>query len=891
MEAPMIELRLKIEQDPTNIALITEPSQSNSVLGPRLSSFPPLPRKQRGDTTRQRSLIVMEKTLARKATLLTQFTTKDIATVKLGNWVISSVYWSMEDRIVPPIIKRVNEWTKQNHLNMIIAGDFNARHASWGDKTNAKGIQLSNWISETGLVLHNIIGQATREEAGHKSTLDLTLTNERGARLIKNWQRGQRNGSDHYLLSYEAKAKIEKKETKKVTKINFEACKRDIEKKIQNFSTAPSTNREQLNQKCDRLVETVKTSIKDNSEVHYISTKSTQWYTKELRELKNKWKEEEEKEDEEATKEASKAYTKALNKADRMGWQQRTSTNTFSANSKLIKVIGQPRKTPGLPPLIDPTTGTHFSTEEDMVNHTADTLIGGERIPQKRPDKVLTQEQYIRASRIAEDTVKATYIQEAIKAVSNKKSAAGPDTIQWKMLEIVLPAIQEYLESILKDCIILGTIPEQWLKTKGILLKKPGRDATKTSGYRTITLSSVMFKLLEKLLIRHQRTTGDIYNRLHELQYGFIPGRGSEDALTVLCSKIEEAIAKRSKALVLYLDIRGAFDNVKKEELILAMEKHGCEPSITSVFEEFLYMREIELHVGTHTTKRHQLPGGTQGNVAMPLKWNMTTTDLLTTVNTREHLQAQADDMASLVEGNNVIDLIRRTQWVLDQVTQWCDRLGLELNTNKTRFVLYTHKRSGLITPESPKLIYKGHYIEQASEYRYLGVILDQRLDFKLHFEHVVQEAMKVEMAATRMAGVEWGLDASMRRKIWETIGLAKISYGSIVTVAGLINPAVKEILLKADYYAAKRISQCCSTTPKYLALGMSNITLSSTAILKSAIRSQAKTYNNHSGPHTLWQKGTTFKGHRSVQPLVSLLSHNIPLQHSIPPYNKLIAR
>ncbi|CAH2097272.1 unnamed protein product [Euphydryas editha] len=66
-------------------------------------------------------------------------------------------------------------------------------------------------------------------------------------------------------------------------------------------------------------------------------------------------------------------------------------------------------------------------------------------------------------------------------------------------------------------------------------------------------------KTVEKMMI--SRLQWRLFPTLHRSQYGFMPQRGTEDALYDLVEHIRQEIKLKKIVLLVSLDIEGAFDN------------------------------------------------------------------------------------------------------------------------------------------------------------------------------------------------------------------------------------------------------------------------------------------------------------------------------------------
>jgi len=74
-------------------------------------------------------------------------------------------------------------------------------------------------------------------------------------------------------------------------------------------------------------------------------------------------------------------------------------------------------------------------------------------------------------------------------------------------------------------------------------------------------------------------------------------------------------------------------------------------------------------------------------------------------------------------------------------VEEWCNESGLSVNPDKTGLILFSRKRK-LNAPQMPMLF--GTLLKLTDKVKYLGVILDSRLDWKDHIEERTKKALRV---------------------------------------------------------------------------------------------------------------------------------------------------
>jgi hypothetical protein len=83
--------------------------------------------------------------------------------------------------------------------------------------------------------------------------------------------------------------------------------------------------------------------------------------------------------------------------------------------------------------------------------------------------------------------------------------------------------------------------------------------------------------------------------------------------------------------------------------------------------------------------------------------------------------QGCADDVVLLQKGKFVSTLCDRMQGALNCAENWCEEIGLSINTDKTAMVLFTTF---------------GTELRMTDQMKYLGVFLDKKLDWKAHLEN-----------------------------------------------------------------------------------------------------------------------------------------------------------
>ena len=123
------------------------------------------------------------------------------------------------------------------------------------------------------------------------------------------------------------------------------------------------------------------------------------------------------------------------------------------------------------------------------------------------------------------------------------------------------------------DMVRNGVIPPDWEDSFIINIYKGKGDALERANYRGLKLLDHVMKGIERVIekiIRERISTDD-------MQFGFMPGRGTTDAIFILRHLQEKHLAKNKKLYFAFVDLEKAFDRVPRKVIWWAMRKLGIE--------------------------------------------------------------------------------------------------------------------------------------------------------------------------------------------------------------------------------------------------------------------------------------------------------------------------
>ena len=155
----------------------------------------------------------------------------------------------------------------------------------------------------------------------------------------------------------------------------------------------------------------------------------------------------------------------------------------------------------------------------------------------------------------------------AIKGLKIGK-AAGPTGVVSEMMKAAGVFCSRWINIIKEGC-----IPDDWRKSILVPVYKEKGDPLVCGSCRTIKLLEQPMKVLERVLEKRIRCQVSIAT----IQFGFMPRKGTSDAIFIMRQVQEKHQAKKKKLYYAFVDLEKAFDRVPREVLRWALRKLGVD--------------------------------------------------------------------------------------------------------------------------------------------------------------------------------------------------------------------------------------------------------------------------------------------------------------------------
>ena len=268
-------------------------------------------------------------------------------------------------------------------------------------------------------------------------------------------------------------------------------------------------------------------------------------------------------------------------------------------------------------------------------------------------------------------------------------------------------------------------------------------------------------------------------------------------------------------AIVIDLDIKGAFDNVSTEAVIKAMENKRVEQNIIDWYGDYLHNRTCESTLGGSTKIVKLNKGCPQGGVASPIiAWCFPYDPLLEAFDgSAVEPFGFADDSKLIIIGIEFGTMFRTAQWAIRVAQRWAAKADVQFSPEKT-CVMFFHK-GNFRPPVNRRLKLYGQPINWSRETKYLGITIDDRLTFKSHLDRVIASAKRKLMILGKVFGNTWGPHPKAIKWAYTGIVRPALVYGAIVWAHTIQSATCKAKLSTLQRFALRHVAPIRKSTPQ----------------------------------------------------------------------------
>ncbi|MES9880789.1 MAG: reverse transcriptase family protein [Sedimenticola sp.] len=363
-----------------------------------------------------------------------------------------------------------------------------------------------------------------------------------------------------------------------------------------------------------------------------------------------------------------------------------------------------------------------------------------------------------------------------------KNRSAGVDNIPGEVLKN--DNVIAFLHKLCNMCYRSGTVPDIWSKSLICPIPKgTSSDPRDPLSYRGIAITPVAYKVYCTLLNDRVTKWTELKGILYDGQNGFRKGRSTIDHISALTNIIETRKKMKKSTFCAFIDFKKAYDSINRDILWSKLDKLGFTGTllnaIKSIYNNVLYSVKLN---GFTTDFFSVTCGLKQGCSLSPILFNLYINDLSLKIRALGKGVRIDDDIVSILLFADDVVLIAESeadlQAMLNELGDWCVRNAMNINPTKSNIVQF---RNPSVMISDFIFNVNGNVVSYASQYKYLGLVLSEHLDFNITAKTVAQSAGRALGLLIAKSKTLGGLQYDVFTKLYESIVCPVILYGAAI--------------------------------------------------------------------------------------------------------------
>lgn len=705
-----------------------------------------------------------------------------------------------------------NDYVCDVNVPLIIFGDFNINWLS-SDFYSNKFKALAN---DMGLL--QIVNEITRPAINGGTLIDLVFTNQISVN-IKVLQVPRI--SDHFMISLETKL-FSYSEPEPIIlesrgkKINFELIRNKLSQVVWDFHVAD------IDKKCDNLILTIRNTLNIVAPLKTIKIQPRfkPWWNERVEDAVR------------ARDDSYRQHRLVKSEASHAIYKENRNMAVRTIRQEKIKYFeNQVDQCKNDPPSMWSTLGQILPQNRKSMK-VSEVHINGEVVNDKDilPDRLNsfyidsieqvvsemddTADTYLNNNNYSTvldrfDDFRLVDSECLRKVVFSLKSKSSPDEISVDLLKNIYDAIEDPLINLINCSFETGEFPNR-LKMSTIIPVQKKENVLDATNFRPINTLATIEKVIEKIVYRQLLDFVERNGLITKFQSGFRAHHSCETAVQCVVDEWKNWADSNYMVIAVFLDLQRAFETVDRKMLLSKLEMVGVGGCVLRWFKNYLASRVQNVRVnGRVSGNLENYHGVPQGSVLGPLLFILYINDMADILrNANIHLFA--DDTLVYAASRDLTSLVENMNATLNRIYTYTVKYRLKLNASKSKFMLITNDKTKFHCDGNDFSLMVGcNNIQRVQKFKYLGVIVDDKLLFGEHCNYIVS---KISFGVNYLSRCSYFLSFWSRLVVYNTIVLPHFNFCATIMYLFKQNEVAR--LQKLQNRAMRIILSCSRYTP-----------------------------------------------------------------------------
>ncbi|EYC25145.1 hypothetical protein Y032_0012g1725 [Ancylostoma ceylanicum] len=359
-------------------------------------------------------------------------------------------------------------------------------------------------------------------------------------------------------------------------------------------------------------------------------------------------------------------------------------------------------------------------------------------------------------------------VEAAIKTMKSGR-APGRDRITAQMVKWGSTVLTPLITELFNQCLYTGNVPVKMADSLTVLIHKKG-DPTELRNYRPISLLSVIYKLLTKVISKRIEDMLDAEQPRE--QAGFRKNYSTIDHLHAVNELIERSSEYKIPLYIAFIDYEKAFDTVEVNALWNVLQELGVHGQLITLLRGIYANAQSMIKVGEMTVPIKICRGVRQGDTISPKLFTATLEHVFRKLAWDEYgLSVSGNQLNNLRFADDVVLIAKSTeelQAMVNDLDKHSLHYGLNISTAKTK----------IMASDGTTITLRGIHLERVESFVYLGQKISLDRDHTVEIERRIRAGWSClrrykEFFLSRTVEMKW------KRELFNMCILPAMLYGA----------------------------------------------------------------------------------------------------------------